>query len=127
MLSRLRSAISIFASSVWCAPRSSPSWIDVRAERPGPVVLGAGLRGVGGRGRVVVRGDEPRPEVGRAALERVELVAQVLPAGELFGVGGPVALADAAQRVARVADGLDASAWSPSIRGSAGWGGSASG
>ena len=42
----------------------------VRAERPGPVVLGAGLRGVGGRGRVVVRGDEPRPEVGRAALER---------------------------------------------------------
>ena len=43
---------------------------------------------------------------GRPPLDRVELVAERLPASELVGVGGPVALADAPQRVRAVADRL---------------------
>ena len=76
--------------------------LDVAAEGPPAGVVGAGLGRVG---RAIDRGRAGRPcAVGRRAIDEVELVAQLLPAPEQFGVGLPVPLAHALQRVRAVAD-----------------------
>ena len=72
-------------------PRRRPPARPRRRRRPR-----RDLAALGADGRAI------RP----AALDRVELVAERLPAGELVGVGVAVALADGAQRVRAVPDRL---------------------
>ncbi len=77
---------------------------DLGSQGPGPGVVGAGLGGLLGAGRDASAGDLADALAARSALERVELVAQLLVAGQLFEVGAPIARGDGVERVRRVAE-----------------------